>query len=180
MLQASLLLIGLGLVAVLLYFGVQAQSPHSRRWIVLAVIVALPLTALLCAWNNPSLMMQVMKEQVRLQKEQSAAATQVTLNEQQAIWQAKKPGSYVMTVHTSLFCSPPHCPADQNMSVEDLFAKIHMGIAQKYSVSVTYDPELGYPTRIHLDPNPILTDQGVEYWTDQNVSYSVTDFEILR
>ena len=168
MLLQSILLGTLGLAAVLLYFAVVSLWPRWIRWTALGLSIVLPLLALLPILVPKQL--EVMHNQ----------AIQADLDQHRAVWEAHKPSRYRMTVHTVIFCPANDCPTEENTTAEELFSRAQSGINQGYPVSVTYDPELGYPTNVYIDRGYSRDENGFESWaTDQGVGYFVTHFELL-
>jgi len=165
------LLLATALIAVALFKSLQGR----RRFAALGLGILLPLTIGLFVFNAPS-------NQLRTYVEQRKDTRQNTLDQNRALWQANHPARYRFTIQTILFCVPGHCPADETVTVtegnapswtvETLFGRIQKAIDRGYyTVEVTYHPQLGYPTDIRTDPNPLMT--------DQSIHLIITDFQIL-
>lgn len=59
----------------------------------------------------------------------------------------------------------PYPAAGNWYTVDDLFVVIDSAIQHQAtsSIDVTYDPDLGYPTTLEINPRPDLADAGVRY-----------------
>ncbi len=80
------------------------------------------------------------------------------------------------------FCPNRDCPGAETFivapgyvsewTVERLFAEVQDGIDLDFDVvDATYDPELGYPTRIHTNS---------DLFSEGSVFLTVTDFQVLK
>ncbi len=178
MLSPIILLTSLGLTIVSLYFAATSQTRRWIRWTAAGVSIVLLLSVLLFfVPPQPGLKLLGLdaRAQLRLQLEKE----QTSLDQHRAMWEAKQPNNYVMTVHKVIFCPANDCPVDEYARVETLFARAQEGINQGCPVTVVYDPELGYPTRVMIDRGYHIAENGfVELRTDQGITYVVTSFQI--
>jgi hypothetical protein len=113
----------------------------------------------------------------------SPAAPLEELARAEARWQKQKPAAYEFDVEIRCFCQGllqrpvtfrVHGADGQPVqeleaesrrtygyyeTVEKLFAAIRRSLAEgQYKVSVTYDPDLGYPTKADIDPRQNVAD----------------------
>lgn len=119
----------------------------------------------------------------------------VELLEAKARWQEQKPDCYRMNVRVSCFCLgetikprtvtveddtvtdvEPAIPEEDTGPVDTytvpmLFTEVEEALNTADVVTAEYDDEYGFPTRVSIDPDQIMT--------DDQIRYSVNNFEPL-
>ena len=166
---------GLCLVTICIGVALALILRGNRRLAAVGVGVVLPVVIGQVFFGTVS-------ERQRVNDAHRLDVVQADLDQSRALWEAHRPARYRFTVQQTFFCPPNQCPEPQTVivapgyapswTVEKLFAEIQTGIGRNYDmVYATYDPELGYPLRIHTNH---------DMFSEGNVFFTITDFQILQ
>jgi formylglycine-generating enzyme required for sulfatase activity len=157
-------------VALLSALWISVKLAGKRRLTAVGIGVILPVALMLTA--------PLLSQTVFLNPAKRLASIQEELHQNQEQWTSKKPWHYTFTIELFCFCSgwgqymePVTIDVldgiasfearpeiieyiERYKTIELLFQSIQSAIDDEYEVvSVTYDPELGYPQKVVLDPS---------------------------